>query len=122
MSGTILGHVETIAHGPEAAETVKQILVYHIFESARIHRLLIICSTFLLALAALIPAFAPEGRQTPAVVVSLGLLVFALGAIGVTSFRLRALGADIEAKTHQIVQRAKARDSLDAAASRVELK
>lgn len=90
------------AVGEVAAEHLKNVLLQHIKESHRTHRILIVCCSVLIALAAILPVVAPEGRQTPSVCVSLGLVILALGSIGVASFRLRAFGAEIDARKREL--------------------
>lgn len=96
--------VSAAASTKEVAEQIKQILLHQISEREKTQRILIVGCTALLALAALIPVFAPSGRAVPSAAVSVGLVVLTLGAIGVSSFKLKAFGADIDAKTQEIMR------------------
>ena len=90
------------AVGKLAAEHLKSVLLHHITESHRTHRILIVCCSMLFAIAAVLPVFAPEGRQTPSAFISVSLVILALGSIGVSAFRLRAFGAKIEAQKQEL--------------------
>ncbi|HYD36775.1 MAG TPA: hypothetical protein VEA60_04125 [Allosphingosinicella sp.] len=60
----------------------------YIQETQRTRRLGLYLAAGLLALACLIPVFAPEGRETLSTWIALALFVFAAGSMGYTSIKL----------------------------------
>lgn len=66
-------------------------------ERQKTRRLLICASCLLFGVAALLVVFAPEGRETLATILGVVLMIFALGAIGVAQFRVKAPGVEVDA-------------------------
>lgn len=71
-------------------KTRTEVHTTYIQETERTRRLGLWLAAGLLAIACLIPIFAPEGRETISYWIGLALFVFAAGAMGYTSVLLRS--------------------------------
>jgi hypothetical protein len=80
-------------------ETRSQLHALYIKETEKTKRTGLWLSASLIALACLIPVFAPEGRDVLSYWISAALLVFAAGAMGFTAISLKAWGKSITASS-----------------------
>lgn len=69
----------------------------YIKETQRTRRFAMALAAILLALACLIPVFAPEGRESLSYWVGIALFIFSGGAIGYSSVRYKSGNYEIEA-------------------------
>ncbi|RJG13550.1 hypothetical protein D3879_10010 [Pseudomonas cavernicola] len=89
--------------GQEAVRALSEIMLTRIREKEKTKRLLIVVTFVLLAIAAFIPLFTPEGREANSYITSAVLAIMALGAIGATKFSIKTPAVEIESEVQQVV-------------------
>jgi len=85
-----------VGAGPGYRKHAFDLAGVYLAQREKTKRLLIAAACFFLVVAALLVVFAPAERETLATVCGVALLVMALGAIGVTAFKLKLPGIQLD--------------------------
>ena len=93
------------AEGEKAVKALAELTQVQIKESEKTRRYLITIVLLLFALALIIPVFIPEDRDTT--LLTVGLIILGLGAIGVQHFALKAPGVSIQSNIRELQHIAK---------------
>lgn len=76
----------------------------YIREKEKTRRFTIGLSAGLIAIAAVMPLFAPEGRETLSYLLAAALIVFAAGAVGLQTLRIKYKEIDVKLSTEDTAQ------------------
>lgn len=85
-----------IGTGPGSRQQALHLAGVYLAERERTKRLLVGAACFFVIVAAFLVVFAPEDRETLANVCGVALVVVALGAIGVSKFKLKLPGIQLD--------------------------
>ena len=87
-----------ITTGPGSRQQALNLASVYLSERERTKRLLVGAACLFFLVAALLVVFAPEEKETLANVCGVALVVMALGAIGVSKFRLKMPGIELDTR------------------------
>jgi len=87
-----------IGAGPGSRQQALNLAGIYLAERERTKRLLVGAACLFLIIAALLVVFAPEQREILAKICGAVLVVIALGAIGVSKFKLKLPGIEIDTR------------------------
>jgi len=89
--------VSGYGEGAEGVASFERVMLAAMQAKMQLRMRLYAMACLLLLVCAVLIVFAPQGRETAVIIVSLALLLVAGGCAGIATFKLKAPGVDFEA-------------------------